>query len=216
MNEKAIDISKISPDSEYYAYYNRIQDELKYASLNNHYKVFSSLSPKSALRKTRSLLNIAILFGQDEYKTLFIDLDMRNKTLEDYFDNVNKSGISDYLTNRASKEEIINKSLRKNLDVIFSGSDTIFPSSFLESNKLDEFINELKEQYDYIFVNVAPLYKNIDAVNISRFVDAYLFNVALRKTKTLDIKLAMDIIHKNNLNVIGTIITNSSIKKKLK
>ena len=147
-------------------------------------------------------------------KVLIIDLDLRSPVIHKYFKIPNDVGVTDYLTEWASLEEALHKEAKTNIDVITRGSKTPFPGKLLESEKLQAFIDSVKEQYDYIFVDICPLLLFSDAILLSKFVDAFVLVLAMGKTKKLDLKEAMKLIRTDKLNVVGAVLTRMKISRK--
>ena len=65
----------------------------------------------------------------------------------------------------------------------------------------------MKEQYDYIFVDVCPLLLFSDAMLVSKFVEAFVLVIAMGYTRKTDLKEVMKTIKSDKLNVVGAVLT---------
>ena len=193
--------------------YQKLQVNLDYASIDEKYKVVSILSGVQGEGKTTTLLNLANVYALKGSRVLVIDLDLRSPVTHKYFKVVNEVGITDYLSDKASLEDILHKDVKTNIDLITRGGKTPFPSKLLESHKLADFIESMKKEYDYIFVDVCPLLIFADAKLISRFVDAFVLVVAMNQTRKNDLKEVMNEVKSNKLNVVGVILTRMKLSK---
>ena len=162
----------------------------------------------------RIQVNLANVYALKGFKVLIVDLDLRAPVVHRYFGIPNEKGIVDYLVDKASKEEIVKKGVRENLDVITRGTRTPFPTKVLESQRLDDFLKEVRDEYDYIFVDCTPVLLFPDPIIISKFVDAFVLVASVRISKKNEIKDAMKMIRSNGLNVVGSVINKVPVKKR--
>ena len=194
--------------------FQRIQVNLDFASVDEKYKVISCTSASTNEGKTTVLVNLANVYALKGFKVLIVDLDLRAPVVHRYFGIPNEKGIVDYLVDKASKEEIVKKGVRENLDVITRGTRTPFPTKVLESQRLDDFLKEVRDEYEYMFVDCTPVLLFPDPIIISKFVDAFVLVASVRISKKNEIKDAMKMIRSNGLNVVGSVINKVPVKKR--
>lgn len=123
-------------------------------------KVISMFSLKGGVGKTTSCANIAVALGKANLKILLIDFDT-NSNLSQYFTKKIKNidGIKKILEDANNLDNVINKEIANNIDLISSSLD----SSFLMINDWKEeyeknFITALKvlrTRYDLIFIDLS-------------------------------------------------------------
>lgn len=194
--------------------FQRLQVNLEYASIDSKYQVISCVSSTKGEGKTTSLLNLAYVYSLKGFKVLVIDLDLRAPNVHHFFNISNDKGITDYLAGKVGEEEIIHKNIKENYDVITAGSRVPFPAKVLESHKIIEFLEKLKKNYDYIFVDTSPLLLFADTLIISKFIDAFIFVTSVNVSKKNEIKEATKLIKTNNLNVVGSIVCQVPLTKR--
>ncbi len=194
--------------------YQKLQVNLDYASIDKKYKIISCVSAAQGEGKTTTLVNLANIYALKGAKVLVIDLDLRSPVIHKFFKIPNDLGITDYLVDKAKKEDIIHKNVKTNIDVITRGNKTPFPSKLLESEKLFNFINEIKDEYDYIFVDVCPLLLFSDAILVSKFVEVFILVLAMGVTRKSDLKEVMKLINTDKLNVVGAVLTRMKVSRK--
>ena len=131
-----------------------------------------------SIGKTFNSINIASIYAFYGKKTVLLGFDMRKPKLFQEFGLNNNVGISSFLSNRESFDNIIQTaSMVSNLDVITSGPIPPNPAELIASEKCDEFFKLLKEKYDYIIIDTPPLGLVTDAFLLMRFADVKLFIV---------------------------------------
>ena len=194
--------------------YQKLQVNLDYASIDKKYKIISCVSAEQGEGKTTTLVNLANVYALKGAKVLIIDLDLRSPVIHKFFKIPNVLGITDFLTDKATLDQVLYKEVKNNIDVITRGGKTPFPSKLLESEKLLKFIEEVREQYDYIFVDICPLLLFSDAMLVSKFVEVFVLVLAMGMTRKSDLKETMKIIKEDKLNVVGAVLTRMKISRK--
>jgi capsular exopolysaccharide synthesis family protein len=109
---------------------------------------------------------------------LLIGADLRKPRIKEILNMNTNLGLSNFLANKElKKEDIIFTStlFDHSVDVIQSGSIPPNPSELLMNSRFDELMNELKQEYDFIIIDNAPVGLVIDAVTTNRFVDVTLY-----------------------------------------
>jgi capsular exopolysaccharide synthesis family protein len=100
--------------------------------------------------------NLASSIASVGYKTIILDCDLRRPTLHLKFKDLNTSGLSTYMTDHSSKEEIIHDSFIKNLSFIPAGPVLSNSSEMIEAGALDELMSYLKKEFQYIIIDTTP------------------------------------------------------------
>lgn len=138
--------------------------------------ILTSFNPGSG--KSFLTMNIAMSFAIKKKKILVIDGDLRHGSTSEYV-NSPKEGLSDYLGNRISdwKELIIKDEKYDNLHILPIGTVPPNPTELLEESKLAVLIEELRPQYDYIFIDCPPVDIVADTQIIEKLADRTIFVV---------------------------------------
>jgi capsular exopolysaccharide synthesis family protein len=106
---------------------------------------------------------------------LLIGADMHKPTLHRYLDLKEAPGLSNYLQNEKTMDEIIMPTLVPNLSIIQAGPVPPNPSDLIDGDKLEKLVERARKIYDYIIFDNAPLLLVPDAIITSRFSDVSLF-----------------------------------------
>jgi capsular exopolysaccharide synthesis family protein len=100
--------------------------------------------------------NLASSIASVGYKTIILDCDLRRPSMHLKFKEANNFGLSNYMMDHTSKEDIIRSSFIKNLSFIPAGPVLPNSSELIESGALDELIIYLKKNYEYIIIDTTP------------------------------------------------------------
>ena len=163
--------------------------------------------------KTTVVCNLAVSLGLTDKKVVVIDCDFNRPRVHRLFSLSKDNGIAEYFLNNASKESIIKKTEYKNVDIITRGAKVYNSSLILISDKFKNLIKELREEYDYVFLDCAPVLQISDYIHISKISDGVLFMVAYASTTKTQVSEAIKELEKNGANILGSVFTMYDRKK---
>lgn len=186
--------------------YNKVLNGIKYSDFNKDNKVIMITSTGADELKSNVVSNLAYTAANNKKKSIVIDLDIRKARVHQVFNLNRTTGIVEYLDGEITKEELIKPTVY-GVDVITVGKQITNPIVILESEKLKELIKELKEEYDYVFIDTPPLLVCSDALIISKMVDGVIFNVAINQFRKKDIKESLKSLNNVEANILGINIT---------
>lgn len=140
----------------------------------NKVVMLTSVNPGSG--KTFLTMNIATSFAIKEKKVICVDLDMRRTSLSDYV-NQPKTGISDYLNGKVTDWRDVKVAVEsyEHLEIIPVGTVPPNPAELLFSPRLQQMLDELRKEYDLIFIDCPPVEIVADASVIAKFADMTVF-----------------------------------------
>ena len=149
-----------------------------------------------------------------EKKVLLIDSDLRKSVFATKY-TVNEEkivGLSEYLSGQAEFDDIIYSTQNENLSMIFAGAVPPNPVELLGSNKFKDLIAQMRDEYDYVIIDAAPLGAVIDASAISAFVDGAILVITANE---ISYRFAADVkqqLEKSNCRVLGAILNRIPMK----
>lgn len=185
---------------------------LEYANVDKKYKVIQVTSTLSGEGKTTLVGNLSYLLSQ-KYKVVVLDLDLRKPKIHRLANDINQDGLTDYLLNLIPLEKLI-RNHKDGLDYIVAGQKTSSVSNVLNSKKLEELINYLKEKYDYIILDTPPVQVNADALSVTKLADGIIYVVGYNIAKKGLIKDAIDSLNRQNIDIIGIAFTQVKLPKR--
>ena len=138
-------------------------------------------SSTSGEGKTFTAANLSVSFGLLGKKVILVGLDIRRPRLAEQFGiNDHKHGITNLLVkdnpNREDVEaQILPSGVNKNLDLLMAGPVPPNPAELIARNSLDTIIEILKEKYDYIMIDTAPVGLVTDTLQIARVTNVSVY-----------------------------------------
>lgn len=174
-------------------------------SLNTDLKTIVFTSAEMNEGKTTTACSIAKCFSDlENHKILLIDCDFRKKSVANTLEIDNKKGIADIIINDMDMKECIKKV--DEFDVLTCGISPSNTSVLLESKKFRDAIENLKGDYDYIFIDSPPLGRLNDAAILARYSDGTIIVNASESIDQQMAKVTKDKLEKVNANVIGVVL----------
>ena len=168
-------------------------------------------STKQSEGKSTLTSLLAKTFADLGKKVLLIDCDLRRPTVHNFFEKDNIVGLSNYLTDgKMNLENIKNKNIYKNLDIITAGIKPPDPIFLLASEKMNTLTIDLKEDnYDFIFLDAPPSQGLADAKILSQYANLVLYVVGIDDTNKKDfIKTAKFFEMKSDNKVPIAVVAN--------
>ncbi len=176
-------------------------------------KNFVVTSARPSEGKTTTVTTLARMFGQIGMKVLVIDADLRNPSLHKIIGIDNSSGLSNFLTGSAEAEALIRESGVDNVSLISSGPIPPNPAELLSSPKMLTLLTELRDQFDLIIVDSAPVMGLADALLLSSVADGTLIVCSAGETPAETVKAATKRLAMTNSQMLGGILTKFSSQK---
>jgi capsular exopolysaccharide synthesis family protein len=140
-------------------------------------KTFMVTSSVSGEGKTFCSLNLAYTLAASGRKTILIGADMRKPNLTDFIEAYPDKGLSEYLAGYADKDEVVINGQTKNLWFVGAGAVPPNPSELLAGEKMNDFMVELRKEFDAIIIDTSPIGLVADAMELLPHVDHTLLIV---------------------------------------
>lgn len=113
--------------------------------------------------------NLASSIAAVGHNTVLVDCDLRRPTLHEKFKKQYPVGLSNYMVNNVSKEDIIFSTNVQHLSFIPAGPALINSSEMIEAGVLDDLIDDLKKKYEYVILDTTPVGLVSDATPMIKY-----------------------------------------------
>ncbi len=160
--------------------------------------------------KSLTSCNTAYTLAEAGKRVLLLEADLRKPTVAAKLGLARGLGLTNALVSAVDLEDVIQQcELIEGLDVITSGDIPPNPSELLSSNRMSQIMEELKQKYDYIVVDLPPVTVVSDALAISKNLDGvvmvvrggisekHMLSEALRQLKMLNVRL-LGFVYRSN------------------
>lgn len=210
---KAI-ISYNDPKSVISEQYRAIRTNIEYSNVDQNTKTILVTSSDKNEGKTTTVSNLAVSFANLNKKVLIIDCDLRNPSIHKMFRLNNIYGLTDILAKDRAVDKCIQETELENLYVLTAGSTPPNPAEILSSEKMKNLIEDLKNIYDYIFIDTPPIGLVTDAGVLSSFIDGVVLVVkseSVEKKYLEETKKKLDAV---DARILGAILNSYKSEQK--
>lgn len=188
--------------------------------LSEHEKVILLTSSTSGEGKTFIAANLAVSFALLGKKVLLVGLDIRRPRLNQLFEiDDRRHGITnllsrDNVTREQVIEQIIPSEVNDNLEILMAGPVPPNPAELVTRKSLDDTFSYLREMYDYILIDTAPVGLVTDTLSIGRVADATIFVTRSDYTSKSSILMLNQLADEEKLPKICITINGIDLTKK--
>ncbi|WP_372767911.1 polysaccharide biosynthesis tyrosine autokinase [Lutibacter sp.] len=162
--------------------------------------------------KTFVSINMSTVFALGGKKTILVGLDLRKPKIFDDFEISKEIGVVNYLIGEENIDAIIQKTKVPNLDVITAGPVPPNPSELLIGSAIEELINSLKDNYDYIILDTPPIGLVSDAVELLKYADSTLYIVRQNYSQKGMLKMINEKYNKEEISNISIVLNDFTMK----
>lgn len=188
--------------------------------LKENENVIMFTSSTSGEGKTFNCANLAVSFALLGKKVILVGLDIRKPRLAELFEIKNHhNGITPLLamtepTWNDIQEEILPSEINDNLDLLMAGPVPPNPSELIARSSLETIIGLLKEKYDYVLIDTAPVGLVTDTLHIGKVANATVYMCRADYTPKACFDTLNELANDNKLPNIAVVINGIDMSKK--
>lgn len=192
--------------------YRKLRTNIEYNSKYPNVHSVCLTSANKGSGTTTIACNLATTFVANHSKVLLIDCSINKPTINKCFSIDNALGLSDILLNQDYgdfykyctnfKDEHSNNLLY----VMGTGRKVKNTLDLLSSRYFKEFMEAMKDQFDFILVDCPSIEDSNDVIPVGHFVDGTILVVSLPETEKNNAKKALQQLNRNGVTVLGTVL----------
>lgn len=192
--------------------YNRIRTNLMFTGKGEACPCFVVTSADQGDGKTLNCVNLAINFAQLGKKTLLIDADLRNPSVHKQFQmDEDTVGLSQYLAGM-TKDINYTETKIQDLYVLPAGIIPPNPMKLIASTKFDDLLSELREKFEYIFIDMSPVGIVSDPILLAKRVTGYILVLKSGVSKMTKEKYIVELLDQVETEICGFIYNATNPK----
>ena len=191
-------IHTLNPKAPLSEAYRTIRNNILYASFENPPRTLMITSSVPGEGKSTTCANLAASAAMEGKRVLVVDTDFRKPNQHRLWQADNSSGFTAYLAGQLPLDECIRRDVVPGLDLLPSGMVPPNPAKLIESTRLKDALDGLKDRYDLIFLDSPPVLVVNDAAALARIVDAYVLVV-----ESMGVSRRMLADARNRIEVVG-------------
>lgn len=182
------------------------------------HKVIMFSSTQSGEGKSFVAANTALSMAILGKKVLIVGMDIRKPGLNKTFGFSRRTrGVTDYLRDPANADLdqlILHGSVHPNLDVLPGGAIPPNPTELVAREVLDQLMAELKQRYDYIILDTAPIGMVADSAIIGRVADICLYVCRADVTPKAGFVFINRLVYEKKFDQLGVVLNGFNARKR--
>lgn len=188
--------------------------------MKEHDKVILMTSTTSGEGKTFIASNVAISFALLGKKVVLVGLDIRKPRLaelfeiEDHHHGITNLLIKDDITWDDVNKQIVASGINNNLDLLMAGPVPPNPGELVTRKSLEETIDTLKEHYDYIIIDTAPVGLVTDTLALGRIANATVYVCRADYTQKSSFGLINGLAYEKKMPNMSIVLNGVDLSKK--
>ena len=163
--------------------------------------------------KSFTAANLSSMIALNNKKVLLVDCDLRKPGLHNRMKYKNKEGLSTFLTDFSSFEDIVRQTRVENLHFVSAGPIPPNPSELLENGRLEALIEQCRDLFDFIVFDNPPLSLVSDGIVIGQKVDINLFVTRQDFSKKSEIRFIDHVNKRKSMKNAGIILNDINLSK---
>ncbi|MCP3380863.1 MULTISPECIES: polysaccharide biosynthesis tyrosine autokinase [unclassified Bradyrhizobium] len=202
------------PFSRYAETMRNIKVSIDLARLSREVKVIGIVSSLPKEGKTTVSANFAHLTAFTGKRVLLIDGDLHTRSLTKELDPTAKSGLLEALKSPQSVGHHIRRSAETGLDFLpsFAVTRMVNSADIMASKAMADLLTLLRNEYDYIVIDLAPVMPVTDAKAISHLIDAYVYVIEWGRTTRTALQESMSSSEGIQKKVLGAVLNGANPK----
>lgn len=173
---------------------------------------FTSFGPGEG--KTTLSLQTAIAFAQLGKRVLLVDADLRKSVLAGQLQIRNKiEGLSHYLSGLSNVNELLRETDVPGLYIMFAGMRVPNSTELLGSENFARLVPALKEVFDYVIVDTAPVGQVVDCALMAPNMDGVVMVIdATRNSHKLERRVKKQ-LEKSGGKILGVVLNQVDLTR---
>ena len=187
--------------------YRTLRTNLRYAGIENPGGALLVTSANPGEGKTTTAANLAIAMAQAGKRVILLDADFRRPNMHRLFGLSNEQGLTAlFLDQPLLPEDILQPTQVPGLQVLVSGEQPPNPAEMLESRRMTEILQGLRQRSDIVIVDSPPVLVVADASILASRCSGAVLVVDSGRTRTEGARKVTDIMQRSQVKLLGAVL----------
>ncbi len=208
-------VKLLHPDDDRHAFmeaYRNLRSSLLYmATEGKRPKTILVTSAIPSDGKSMTAANIAITMASAGSRVLLVDADLRKGLQHRQFGLQPTPGLNEVLTEHLPWSKVVQPTAISNLMLLTRGKTTRNPGELFLSQDMLSLLKELSAQFDYVFVDSAPVMAADDVTSLSPHVEGVIFVIRAASTSSRVARAALDLLYQREVDVLGLVFNGVEV-----
>jgi capsular exopolysaccharide synthesis family protein len=183
-----------------------VRTALYFSTRAERHKVIQITSPQMGDGKSLLAANLAVAMAQSGRRVVLVDADLRRGRLHRIFGLTSRTGLASVIGSAVELATAVQETEIPRLSVLPCGPRPTNPAELLTDPRLEEVLEELRGQYDFVLVDTPPLLAVSDSSSVVPRVDGVLFVLRPGKNGRPPAERARDLLAESHALVFGVVV----------
>jgi len=157
--------------------------------------------------KTSLASQLATSMATAGMRTLIVDCDLRNPSIQKLFELPLGPGVSEVLRQEVDVSDVVQATTVPNLWIIPAGQcSNATIAALAQGHPLETLFNRLRGQFDFVIVDSCPVLPVADALLIAQHVDGVVFSIMQDISQLPKVMTASEKLTQLNIPLIGAVV----------
>ncbi len=191
--------------------FDKVIVEVHMSKIEKSYQTFMVTGCNQQVGTTTNAINLSISMAVAGWKTILIDMDMRKAARYKRLNSNVEKGLAEYLDGQVALKDVINATNYEKLSYISCGSDIDSSVRLLCSSMMDELLGQLKNEFDYIILDMPSINATPDATILLPSVDGVILLAAMNETKKGELLDAVEKAKRYPEKLMGVVVNKTEM-----
>lgn len=164
--------------------------------------------------KSTTAINLAITLAGSGHSVVLVECDLRKPVLRKYLKReLGQTGLAAYLAGLVTLDDCIVDLSDLGISVIGAGVVPPNPSELLNTLRMQELVELLKHNFDYVILDAPPVTVVTDAAVVGRLTDGALLVVRSKFASARTVRQAKAKLENVGIRILGGVLTRFNMRK---
>lgn len=207
-NKSAILITSIKTSFQYKEAIRKLRSKILASSAKHNYQTIMFTSTLENEGKSSVAANVALSLAKSGKKVLLVDTDIRKPSIHKIFNIKTHRSLNKYLEGEKWENQVVFYQ-KHELFIMCATPDLKKSEDLLSNGRLEQFLNEAKQKFDYVIIDTSPSLDLNEPLLIAPYVDAILLVVKQNEASARMINSIIDRLSRVKNNIIGCIYNSN-------
>lgn len=203
--------------------FRKLRTQLSFLLQKDRHPVVLITSANPGSGKSQLSRGITRAFAEEGQRVILVDADLRRPVQHDIFDLPRSPGLGDLMSDASSSlsqlrsehgsPHVVRSPNGSYLEVLPAGAVISDPAGSMSSPHMGNLVDQMKARYDLTVFDTAPVLPVVDALSLSRFVDAVVLVVDHRRDKRSEVRRAAQTLAAVDVPLVGFIHNSADVSK---
>ncbi|MDO8264181.1 MAG: polysaccharide biosynthesis tyrosine autokinase [Gallionella sp.] len=214
--ESPIDYVVAKPLSSFSEAFRNLRTSILHSRLGEPVKIVAITSALPGEGKTTTSVCLARSSALQGAKVLVVDCDLRRRTVNRMLEAEPEIGLLEVLNGDATLEQAVTLDAASGAYILPLSKNIFTPKDVFGSVAMDKLLTELRQSYDLVILDTAPVLPVADTRVLAPKADVVVFLARWRKTPQHAIEAAFRLLSGTGAHVGGVALTQMDMKQQTK